>query len=148
MSIVMTGVSDLPSICFFCEEDLERICDCMTAVGWCRRCGARAVVDRQAKVPRLEWQTPMGGKPLKVPTVMIEIPVGPLVERYQFRQVDLELYNALWNSAQRRTMGRIFTGLDMAGRRTADGKRVGNMTEALRWLMEKVAAAVEKGARD
>jgi len=70
-------------------------------------------------------------------TVQIEVPLGPRPgeAEAQIRHVDVQLRTA----RQRETMRRLFTGLDLAGTRTADGRRVTNNVQALLWLLEQVA---------
>lgn len=73
-------------------------------------------------------------------TVTIEVPIGPLDEGYLSQHIDVQLRSV----KLRETMQRIFRGLDLAGARTANARRVTKKTEAMCWLLEQVAAAVDK----
>ena len=71
--------------------------------------------------------------------VMIEVPLGPVGDDCKPRHIDVQLRTP----QQREAMRRIFRGLDLTGARSADGRRVTNTAEAVRWLIEQVAEAAD-----
>ena len=77
-------------------------------------------------------------------TVVIELPIGPLGGGYRPRHVDVQLRTA----AQRGALRQVLSGLDHAGDRTADKRRVTNNAEAVRWLLEQIAEQIEEGIPD
>ena len=74
--------------------------------------------------------------------VTIEIPIGPLGDGHEVRHVDCQLRTG----QQREAMRRMFTGLDLCGARTRNDKRVTNNVQAVLWLLEQVAAAIDSKA--
>jgi len=83
--------------------------------------------------------TPSPPRPVTIISVPQGPPIAPGEEGTCPRHVDVQLRNA----RQRATMRRVFTGLDLAGERTLDGKRVGNHAQAVLWLLEQIDCSVQ-----
>jgi len=75
--------------------------------------------------------------------VTISVPLGPPIEPGDEgtcpRHVDVQLRYA----GHRSTMRRVFTGLDLAGARTANGNRVSTNAQAVLWLLEQIDGTMQ-----
>ena len=80
---------------------------------------------------------------LATETVVIELPLGEVSEKeYLSRHVE----SRLRTRDQQSTMKRLLRGLQASGATTKDGRPVQRAGEAIRYMMEQIAA--EGGSRD
>lgn len=74
-------------------------------------------------------------------TVPLAVPLAPLDETVCIiGHVEAQL-----SRTQRRTLRRIFDGLDQSGSRLANGRRVGSAADAVRWMIEQVGEGEKVG---
>jgi hypothetical protein len=69
--------------------------------------------------------------------VQIELPLGEVGNGYLTNHVEVGGLNV----PQRETLKRLFHGLDHAGARLANGKRVGSNADTIRWILEQIGQA-------
>lgn len=69
---------------------------------------------------------------------LVEAPLGEVGEGY----LSAHLQARLTSIPQRRAMRALTVGLVGAGERTDDGRPVRNATDAIRWLLERLAASL------
>lgn len=75
--------------------------------------------------------------------ISIDVPVGPApaAGEYASRRADVRL-----DERTARALRRVTVALDRRGARLADGKRVvDSAADAVNWILEQIAAAVEAG---
>ncbi len=82
--------------------------------------------------------TPENGKIVAVSTVGIEIVVGDYGRRdHVSRHVEAQL-----DTAQADALKRAFVGLDEAGARLANGRRIASNADVVRYMLEQIVANV------
>ena len=69
-----------------------------------------------------------------LPTVTITVPIAEPVDGYIPSHIDCHLRERRLAVA----FDRLYRGLDAAGTRLSDGRRIAHRTDALRWLCEQV----------
>lgn len=75
-------------------------------------------------------------------TVQIEVPIGPPLADEGGCPDQVELVRC--NCRQRKAIWRLFVGLSLSKAQTANGEPVENQEEAVLWLLEQVARAMQK----
>ncbi|HEY1600460.1 MAG TPA: hypothetical protein VGG64_12710 [Pirellulales bacterium] len=94
--------------------------------------------DELKTLPTVKADEPEEKKPA-LPSATIDIPIGTMREdAYRLRHVDVQ-----FTDRQSRAMRRLFDSLDATGERLENKKRVCSGADALRWLLERVAAAYD-----
>jgi hypothetical protein len=73
----------------------------------------------------------------------ITLPIGPMPG---VGHVTNHIEVRLLSLAQRLAFRRFWRGLDAAGHRLANGKRINRPPDAIRWLLEQIAAAADCSA--
>jgi len=71
-------------------------------------------------------------------SAIIELPVAELGNEYVSRHCEARL-----NHRQSVALQRLFNGLDAAGARLAGGNRIYSRPDAVRWLLEQIAEAID-----
>lgn len=95
---------------------------------------------REDQVVTVEHETPW-------PVVQIEIPIGPVPPTgdgapYLTNHVEA----GKLTQRQRVGLSRLVNGLDQAGCRLTDGRRVVTSADAVRWLLERLSAGSDSSA--
>lgn len=91
--------------------------------------------DDLSEVPEDQPQaaTPAAAELPVIATRLLELPLGVVPCGYVSRHVDARL-----DRRQGAALRRLQDGLDRAGRRLANGKRVISTADAVRWLLEQI----------
>ena len=92
----------------------------------------------KAKPRNTERPITLGGR--DSPGITLAVPIGPPPgpDAYAGLHIDLNLRN----STQARGWRQLMSGLDEAGERLQDGRRVQTATDAARWIGERIAAEI------